>query len=280
LILIWGAAYPIYKVALSYTPPLIFAGMRASIGGAILGVILLVLNKKISWKNNWLKYCISAFLNTLCFFGLQTVGLEYLSSGLFAILIYFQPVLVCVFAWIWLGENINFIKMIGLILGFSGISIVSIKSFFDQLSIIGIVLGLLTAILWAAGVCYVKKVSHEVDAFWMVALQNIIGGGALLIIGNFFEKWSDISWEIGYTSGLIYGSILGIPIAFLIYYDLINKGDASKVSSFTFLIPIVSVFIGYIFLKESITYTVSIGLFFVVISICLVNIDFKKLANK
>lgn len=271
LVFVWGASWPIYKFALPYTPPLLFAGMRATIGGLLLGILLLKRRDKINWRENWRLYCISALFNTILFFGIQTVGLNYLPGGLFSILVYFQPVLLGLLAWIWLGESMTPLKIVGLLIGFIGIFIVSLDGLTFHVSIIGVVLGLVTAVCWALGVIYVKSVSNRVDAYWMVSIQCIIGGGALLGIGAFFENWSDIEWNSRYLFGLSYGALFGIPLSYIIYYKLINEGEASKVGSFTFLVPIIAVFLGAAFLDELITHLLIIGLVMVGLSIFIVN---------
>ncbi|ALC88141.1 hypothetical protein AM499_08130 [Bacillus sp. FJAT-22090] len=276
LILVWGASWPIYKLALPYTPPLLFSGMRATIGGVLLGVLLLKRIDKINWRENWKLYCISALFNTTLFFGIQTVGLNYLPGGLFSILVYFQPVLLGLFAWIWLGEFMTPVKIIGLLIGFLGILMVSLDGLTFHVSIIGVVLGIVTAICWAFGVIYVKSIRDRVDAYWMVSLQCIIGGAVLLGTGTYFESWSEIQWNSTYIFGLSYGAIFGIPISYIIYYKLINEGEASKVGSYTFLVPIIAVFIGAVFLDEPITYLLIIGLIMVGASIFIVNFRSKK----
>ncbi|MDF2067109.1 DMT family transporter [Bacillus sp. Cr_A10] len=276
LILVWGASWPIYKLALPYTPPLLFSGMRATIGGVLLGLILLNRLDKINWRENWKLYCISALFNTTLFFGIQTVGLNYLPGGLFSILVYFQPVLLGLFAWIWLGEFMTPVKIIGLLIGFLGILMVSLDGLTFHVSVIGVVLGIVTAICWAFGVIYVKSIRDRVDAYWMVSLQCIIGGAVLLGTGTYFESWSEIQWNSTYIFGLSYGAIFGIPISYIIYYKLINEGEASKVGSYTFLVPIIAVFIGAVFLDEPITYLLIIGLIMVGASIFIVNFRSKK----
>ncbi|SDN04404.1 Permease of the drug/metabolite transporter (DMT) superfamily [Psychrobacillus sp. OK028] len=276
LIFVWGASWPIYKIALPYTPPILFAGMRATLGGLFLAIILYNKRDKIKLRENWRFYCISALLNTALFFGIQTVGLNYLPGGLFSILVYFQPVLLGLFAWIWLGEFMTPGKIIGLLIGFIGIAIVSLDGLTFHVSVIGVVLGLMTAIFWALGVIYVKKVSHRVNAFWMVSMQCIIGGFVLIIFGSFFENFSDIVWNTEYISALTFGSILGIPLAQLVYYKLIREGEASKVGSFTFMVPIIAVILGAVFLDEPVTYLLVLGLIMVGLSIFIVNYRSKK----
>ncbi|PZX07650.1 drug/metabolite transporter (DMT)-like permease [Psychrobacillus insolitus] len=280
LVVVWGASWPIYKLALQYTPPLLFSGLRATIGGILLGVLLFKRRDKINWNKNWKLYVISALFNTFLFFGIQTVGLNYLPGGLFSILVYFQPVLLGLFAWIWLGEFMTPLKIVGLLIGFIGIVIVSLDGLTFHVSVIGVSLGLISAVCWALGVIFVKKVSDTVDPYWMVSLQSIIGGIALLGTGTLFEKWSDIIWNSRYMVGLSYGAIFGISLTFLIYYKLINEGEASKVGSFTFLVPIIAVILGAVFLDEPVTYLLIVGLILVGLSILIVNYKSKeKLEN-
>lgn len=271
LVCIWGISWPIYKLSVPYSPPLIFAGLRALFGGLLLAITLYKIRNKINWRTNWPKYCISALFNTVLFFGFHTVGLMYLPGGLFSVLVYFQPVLLGLFAWLWLGENMTVLKLIGLLIGFIGIIIVSIDGLIVHISVIGVVLGLVTAFVWALGVVYIKKVGDDVDAYWMVALQFIIGGFVLLISGTVFESWTAIHWNGIFLFGLGFGVTMGIPVAYVIYYTLVRAGEASKVGSFTFLVPIISVFVGVLFLDEPATFTLIVGLLLVVLSIYMVN---------
>ncbi|WP_153723136.1 DMT family transporter [Sporosarcina cascadiensis] len=271
LVVIWGISWPIYKASAVYAPPLLFSGMRALLGGCLVALIIWKRRRRLMWRQHWWKYCISALFNTVLFFGLHTIGLGYLPGGLFSVLVYFQPVLLGVFAWMWLGEQMTPVKLAGLIVGFIGIVVVGLDGLTTHVSVIGVLLGLLTAFFWALGVVYVKKVSHEIDAYWMVAMQFTIGGIVLLTAGSLTENWSAIEWNGLYVFGLGFGGTMGIPVAYVIYYSLVNAGEASKVGVYTFLVPVISVFISTIFLNEPVTYKLLIGLVLVGISIYFVN---------
>lgn len=279
LVLIWGVSWSIYKLALEYTPPILFAGTRSFLGGLLLALVLLPTWRKIRWRENWKAYAISALFNAVLFYGLQTAGLEYLPGGLFSVLIYFQPVLIGIFAWMWLGETMTVFKIAGLLTGFLGIVVISADSLTGDISITGIVMALLAALSWALGVIYVKKVGKQVDSMWMVALQFIIGGAVLLVGGSAVERWSDITWNLPYWIGLGFGATFGVPIAFVIYFYLMNNGEASKVAAFTFLVPLVAVLTGTVFLDEPVTNTLVIGLVLIILSIYLVNRRPRHAAN-
>lgn len=280
LILFWGASWPIYKLAVPYTPPLLFSGMRAFLGGILLTILIWKSRRDIQWHKHWKKYVISAFFNCVLFFGLQTIGLNYLPGGLFSVLVYVQPILLGVFAWAMLGENLSSIRIIGLIIGFIGILIASWDGLSHHVSFIGVGLALLTGISWAYGVIYVKKVSKDLNAFWMVAIQSMIGGGFLLSSGLVVENASDIVWNGAFIFGLSFGVTIGMSVAYIIYYTLINQGEASKVGAATFLVPIIAVFISVLFLDETLTIKLLVGMTLVGISIYLVNFNENKIKRK
>ncbi|PZE20734.1 DMT family transporter [Paenibacillus xerothermodurans] len=271
LVLVWGISWPIYKIALDYTPPVLFAGMRTFFGGALLALLLLPRRQHLRWKHNWHIYVISSLFNVIMFYGLQTVGLMLTPSGLFSVIVYLQPVLVGVLAWAWLKEQMTAVKVVGLIIGFLGVAVVSAGGFTGHIALLGIVLAILTAVGWAVGTVYVKKVSLHVDSMWLVSVQCLIGGAVLSAAGSFTENWSDIVWNIPYLTGLIFGITLGISLSWIVYFMLVNAGDASRVASYTFLVPVISVLSGTLILGESFTFNLLVGLMFIGVSIYLVN---------
>lgn len=271
LVIVWGASWPIYKIALAYTPPILFAGLRTLLGGLFLAVLLWPKRSLLRLQDNWRIYLISALFNVVIFYGFQTVGLNYLPAGLFSVIVYLQPILVGLLAWLWLGESMSAIKTIGLLIGFGGVAAISSQGFTGKISVVGIVLALLTAVGWAIGTVYSKKVSGRVDSMWLAAFQCIIGGIVLTIDGSSTESWADITWNAPYLTGLIFGVFIGISASWVVYFTLINAGDASKVASFTFLVPLIAVFSGTLFLHEPFTMSLLIGLVLIALSIYLVN---------
>lgn len=280
LVLIWGAVWPINKLAIVHISPLLFAGIRTFLSGILLTIILYRIRHLLQWKKHWKAYTVSAFYNTILFFGLHSFGLIFLPSGLFSVLIYVQPIVLSVFAWLVLNEHFSGLKLLGLVLGFIGIIIASIDGITTHISIIGVSLALLTGISWAFGVLYVKKVSTKVNPYWIVVMQNVIGGGVLLLLGTIFEDWQNIVWNVPVSIAIAYGAVFGVPIAYLIYYYLINSGEASKVSVSTFLVPITSVLLSVLFLNEDLTYRLFLGMILVGISIILVNLNLENIIRR
>ncbi|GAA0377384.1 DMT family transporter [Paenibacillus motobuensis] len=272
LVIMWGVNWPLSKFALEYTSPLLFAGLRTLIGGVLLILVAIPNYKKLNLRRNWPLYLISSLLNIVLYYGLQTIGLQYLPAGLFSAIVFLQPVLLGIFSWFWLGESMYGMKMVGLFLGFLGVFEISAGGLAGHLSITGVLLALGSALSWAFGTVYMKKTTERVDMVWMVASQLTLGGLLLLGTGSYLERWGDITWNVPFISALFFISIFVIALGWLVYFKLIGSGEAGKVGAFTFLIPVIAIICSVIFLGESVTWNLVTGLGMIVISILLVNI--------
>ncbi|WP_150270069.1 DMT family transporter [Paenibacillus tepidiphilus] len=281
LIAVWGINWPLSKIALSYAPPLLFAGIRTVIGGLLLVAIALPRRGKLQFAKLWPLYLSSAVLSIVLYYGFQTVGLRYLPSGLFSAIVFLQPVLLGIFAWAWLGESMHSLKLFGLLLGFAGVAALSIGGLTGSLSPAGVLLGLASALSWALGTVYTKRNARRVDMLWLTAMQVLIGGVLLLGAGSAAESWTDITWSPAFIANTLFISLFVIALGWLVYFKLINEGEAGKVGAFTFLIPLVSIAASVVLLGEEITLNLVIGMLLIVCSIILVNVNFgrKKAAS-
>ncbi|OKP68745.1 hypothetical protein A3842_26490 [Paenibacillus sp. P3E] len=276
LVIVWGINWPLSKIALHYAPPLLFAGIRTVIAGIILIFAALPKWKKLDFKRLWPVYLISAFLSIVFYYGFQTIGLQYVPSGLFSAIVFLQPVLLGIFAWIWLGESMYGLKLAGLLLGFLGVASLSIGGFNGSISVQGIVLALASALSWAFATVYTKRNAARVDMLWMTAMQIMIGGIILLAAGSVTESWADITWNAAFILNTLFISVFVIALGWMVYFNLIKDGEAGRVGSFTFLIPLISIGSSVVLLHEQITLNLVIGLLLIVSSIVLVNVRISR----
>ena len=133
------------------------------------------------------EYSLLTALNVLLFFGLQTVAIGLLPSGLAAVLVYLQPVLVGLLAWWLLGEPMTAPKILGLVVGFAGIVVVSGGAFVGHVSAAGVGLAVASALAWALGTIVFKGTDGRVDPWWAVALPFLVGGALLTVVGLVVE---------------------------------------------------------------------------------------------
>lgn len=281
LILIWGSGFPIIKIGLSYAPPILFSGIRMFLGGLIMVAVAAIWGGSFRISRIWHIYLISALFNVILFIVLQTYTLYYLTSGLAVVLIYLQPILVGILAWFWLGETLSAMKITGLLLGMAGVAFIStLEDAMNGISPLGIVIGVGAALVWAIGTVYFKAIQNKVTILWLVAGQFLIGGLMLLILGLSVEPWSAIEWKGPFWFSLLYTSLIGVAVAWVLWFGLIQAGQASSVSAYTFAVPLVSILMGTILLNEKITLSLFIGGAFIVSGIYLVNRQSDKKIRK
>jgi drug/metabolite transporter (DMT)-like permease len=219
-------------------------------------------------------FLLLALYNAVLFVGLQTYAILYLPSGSAAVVVYLQPILTGLLAWLILGEPLSMAKLIGLLLGFSGIVAVSAGSISggaNAISPVGVVLGAGSAFFWALGTVYFKKYEARVSTLWAVAVTFLVGGVVLTALGLLVEPWGEVSWTGEFVACLLYSSLVGIALAWVIWFALVRAGEASRVAAYIFAVPLSAVLIGVVFLDEPLGYPLLIGATLVVSGIYLVN---------
>jgi drug/metabolite transporter (DMT)-like permease len=274
LVLFWGSAFAVVKVGLEYSPPLLFAGLRTLIGGLAMVLAAFLWGGSPKLRRDWPVFLLLALFNVVLFIGFQTYAIVYLPSGSAAVLVYLQPILVGLLAWPILGETLTGAKITGLLLGFSGIVAVSAGSLSGAagaLSPLGVTLGAVSALCWALGTVYFKKYEARVSTLWAVAVPFVAGGAVLTAFGLSVEEWGEITWNTPFVASILYSGLVGISLAWVIWFALVRAGEASRVASYIFVVPLTAVLIGVLFLDEPLGYTLLIGAAFVVSGIYLVN---------
>lgn len=270
LVLAWGTVFAAVKIGLEAAPPLLFGGLRYVVGGLVLVAIALVRGDAPRLRGHLAAYGILTLLNVVIFFGLQTLAIEALPSGLAAVLIYLQPVLVGVLAWPLLGEPLTGRKILGLLLGFGGIVAVSAGAFSGHASGLGIGYAVAGALTWALGTIYFKRVSDRVTALWAVALPFLLGGVVLTAVG-LVREGPQITWDVPFVLALLYSALVGTALAWMLWFTLVAAGDASRAATYVFFVPLLSLTLGALLLHESLSATLLLGATLVVAGVYLAN---------
>ena len=274
LVIFWGSAFAVVKVGLHYSPPVLFAGLRILTGGLAMVVAALLWGGSPNVRRDWPVFLLLALYNAVLFIGLQTYAILHLPSGSAAVLVYLQPILVGVLAWLILGEPLSTAKIVGLLLGFSGIVAVSMESISggtSTVSLVGVIFGAGSALFWALGTVYFKKYEARVSTLWAVAMTFLVGGVVLTALGLLVEGWREVSWTGEFVASLLYSGLVGISLAWVIWFALVRAGEASRVAAYIFAVPLTAVLIGVVFLDEPLGYALLVGAALVVSGIYLVN---------
>ena len=271
LVLFWSSTFTVAKVGLEQSPPLLFAGVRSLVGGVSLLVVASLWGGKPRIFANLVPYALLSMLNVVLFVGVQCFVIALLPSGTAAVLIYLQPILTGVFAWLVLGESLSRSKLAGLLLGFSGIVAVSVGGFSGEISLQGVALAVVSALAWALGTVYFKKVQDQVPILWALALSFLSGGIFLSSLSVVVESPTDVSFSGSLILSVLYTGVVGTALAWMLWLGLVRAGEASRVAAYVFFVPLASVAIGAVFLGERLSVSLAVGGALVISGIYLVN---------
>jgi drug/metabolite transporter (DMT)-like permease len=270
LVLAWGSTFAAVKIGLDSVPPILFGGMRSVLGGAVMVVLAFARSGLPRLRDTWPIYALLTLLNVIGFFSLQTLAIMELPSGLAAVLIYLQPVLTGVLAVPFLGESLGWAKVVGLLVGFAGIVVVSAGALEGHVSAIGVVYAVTGALVWSLGTIAFKRYADRVDAWWAVALGFLFGGMVLSVAGGAFEG-TDIEWSREFVVAFVYASIIGTALSWSLWFGLVGSGEAGRVASYIFFVPVVALVTGGLVLHESLGPSVLAGSALVIVGVYLVN---------
>ena len=270
LVVAWGSTFTAIEVGLDHAPPVLFGGIRSVLGGALVAVVAWARTGPPDLRRTWKVQVVLTWWSVVVFFTLQTLAIDELPSGLAAVLIYLQPLLVAVVAWRLLGESMDVAKVAGLVIGFTGIVLVSSGAFEGHLSAAGVVYAVLGAVAWTIGTVVFKRHHRSLDVLWAVAIPFFAGGVVLTVLGAATEGTA-ISWSPGFVAALAYASVVGTALAWVLWLGLVAVGEAGRASSYIFMVPVVALLLGVVLLGETFRMSLVGGSILVVTGVHLVN---------
>jgi len=253
---VWGSTYLAIRYAIETIPPLVTAGIRHSIAGAIM----------LAWawargfrptRANWISGAVVGALFFLVGHGTLHWAEQYVGSGLAALLIATEPMFILVLAWLFGQQKISGISALGLGLGALGVALLTGAELTTKgSSLLGIIAVLVGSLSWAAGVVVSSKLKLPTDALGRTALPTICGAAMLLVAAGATGEFQATHWaSISLKSifGLGYLITFGSIIAFTSYTWLLQRCPPTLVATHTYANPVVAVFLGWLLASEPLT---------------------------
>jgi drug/metabolite transporter (DMT)-like permease len=237
LISLWvinGSSFLAIKVAIDTIPPLLSAGIRFSIAGAVLFTIYFVQINKPILKNNikediykgaesqdpiliskkksikehitakqWKDSLILGITLFLGGQGLLTWGTQYLSSSITGLLNSTIPLWVAIIGYLlyrWIkkgtiGQKMNITTIIGLVAGFGGLMLLVGPSLSTgEISFIGTIALIASSISWAIGSIYSTKAKLPINILASSGMIMITGGLMLTAVSFAFREFQNVDF--------------------------------------------------------------------------------------
>ena len=273
LALFWASAFFNIKIATYSYGPLTIAFLRIFFGA--IPVVLLCYLKKIkieAFSKDWYWFAAIGIINLVIPFFLIAYGVQKVQSNLAAILMASTPLTAAGLAHFFIkNEKINFVKSLGILIGFSGI----VFLFFDDIlinenNIFSAFLILFGSCFYVVGGLLTLKISNKKNEN-VTASILIWGTLVLLPVSLFFEQPWNLTPRLDSTLALIYLGIFSTGIAWLLRFYILKHNGLVFQAQVAYLIPIFGVILGFLILNEEITPKVIITLIAVIIGIYIVK---------
>ena len=256
--IIWGSTYLFNKILVQELSPFLIGAIRFTLAGIIVVGLSLIFGKREEITKRQLFNCGKAgffFLTTGN--GIAIWALQYMDSGLTALLISAQPLVLLLMMWILEGKRIQARSMIGIVLGILGIYLLVSQNSIEQhpRQWMGFVAIFICLMFWGYGSLFVAKADLPSNSLISTGYQMLIGGS--MMIGMSFLLQEDMSglfrlsiqgiWSMSYL--VLFGSIA----AFTSFNFLLKRVSPEKVATSTYINPIVAMFLGVWWLGEKVS---------------------------
>jgi drug/metabolite transporter (DMT)-like permease len=271
----WGFNQPVIKLAiLEGLPPLMQCAIRSGLAILIVLAIMRWRGLPVLARDGTL----AAGLAAGVLFGLEFLliyrGLLFTAASRATLFIYLAPFVVALGSrWLFPGDRFGILQWTGLLLAFAGM----VVAFGvpappnSPYQLLGDVMMAGAAVAWAATTLLIKasslsRISPEKTLLYQIGVCVPIVAGGAIAFGERIE---------GMPSALALGSLayqtVVVGTTFSLWFALVVKFSASRLSAFTFLTPLFGVAAGHLVLGEPITSAFALAVALVAAGLILVN---------
>src|SRR5262245_39714456 len=273
---VWGSTYLAIRVVIETMPPMLSAGVRFLVATAIVGMILIGRSGVEVLRVERRQVAAAALVGVLLLVGGNggvVLGERTVASGVAALLVAMVPLWV-VLLRAWSGDRPRSRTVLGVLIGFAGLTILVVPSGNTGTTTIGGILLIIGASLsWSVGSVLAGRAGMPANPFVATFYEMLAGGSVLVLIGLVAGEVADV--DLGAISGrswlaLGYLIVMGSVVAFSAYIWLLHHAPISLVATYAYVNPVIAVLLGALILNEPITAAVIAGGAVIVLGVVLV----------
>jgi len=289
LALIWGSSYLFIRIGVEQLPPFQLVFIRTAIAAVGLNLVVYGRGKRLPTdRRGWGDLLFLGIVNTVFPFALITWGETRIESGLASVLQGTAALFSLVIAhFLFADERITWRKVIGLLIGFLGVVVLASRSsgqtntethatlhLFGQLAIVA------SSLCYAIGGAYSRKaMQNRLEPIVVAAGSMTVAAlttGLIAYGAPSFGGAAPVS--LSQLTPNVLGAILALGLvntfgAYLIFYSLVAALGAARTSMVTYIIPVVGLVLGALFLGERVDFRLGIGALLIVGGIAIVNLN-------
>lgn len=275
---LWGSTYLAMRIAVRDFPPYVAGAVRYLAAGPIMLAFCALVGRKVRITRQDLVRLLGIAVLLLCLGNIGVLwGEEYVASGFAALIVALLPIWVVIIeTWILRDGRMSRQGFFGLALGIVGLLVLlwprlTAGTHLGHLELIGTGILGVGSFCWALGSVFSSRWEVSVDVFasaaWQMTLAGFINAAVAALSGQFrHARWTAPAFEsVGYL--VIFGSWIGYSA----YIWLLEHVPTPKVATYTYINPIIAVFLGWLLLKEKVDAHMLVGTAIIIGSVALVN---------
>ena len=271
----WGFNQVATKLAIHDIPPLTQAAVRSVVAALLIAAWCRLRGIGLLKRDGTMWFGLAAGFLFAVEFILIYQGLLYTTATRAVLFIYLAPFFVVLGARIVLpADRFGAAQWLGLGLSFAGMLIAFgvPTPAMDPRQLIGDVMMVGAALFWAATTLIIKaspltRASAEKVMLYQLVVSAPIMAAAALVMG---ERLSHMPSALALGS-LAYQTVWVVSVTFVVWFALIARYSASRLSAFTFLTPLFGVAAGHLVLNEPLTTAFAAAVVLVAAGLVLVN---------
>lgn len=275
---IFGANAVAIKISLFGVGAFTTAGIRFSMATIAIFLWAYATKRPFVIKKSQAKQLLILSLMFTVQLSLLYLGISRTTASRGVLMINTQPFFLLFLAhWFIPGDRITKNKVLGLLLGFSGMALVFLgeKGVPTEVEI-GDLMVLITSFLWACNTVYTKRIIDNFVPFQIVLYPMVFSVPFFFLAGYFWDVKVITHLDLKVLSALIYQGLVTASFGFVAWNSMLQKYGAVSLHSFIFIMPIAGVLLGGLVLGEAITWDILLALAFIASGIVVVNLRTRE----
>ena len=256
---LWGGSFLFMRVAVPAFGPLALAFLRVFGAALILVPLLATRGELAAVRRHWRPIAVVGFVNSALPFLCFAYAALTINAGLSAIFNSATPLFAAIIAWLWLGDRMTPLRIVGLAIGFTGVLWIGWDKaeFGPGGSAAAIGACLLATISYGIAPSLTKRRLGGVPPLAVAAGSQV--AAALFLAVPALLAWPALAPSAHAWTMIALLAFFGTGLAYLLYFRLIANAGPANAVAVTYLIPIFAVAWGGIFLGERLTLPLVVG---------------------
>jgi drug/metabolite transporter (DMT)-like permease len=272
---IWGSSYMFIKVAVAEVPPLTMVAGRLAVAAAMLWVLLRVSGRSMPrGRAMWGAYTVMGLLNGAVPYTLIVWSEQTIDSGLASLLQATMPLFTVMLAHAWgRDERLTARKVLGVVVGFLGVGILMLPDLRRglQANVLGQVAMVVSSVSYAGATIFARNRLRGQAPLASTTGQLTMGAVLTVPLSLLVEQPFHLSLSLPVAGSWLALTVLGTVVAYTIYYVLVERTNATFVSTVTYIIPVNGLILGAVVLGEALTVNLLLSLGLILVGVLLVR---------